>query len=893
MVLSRLSAFLRNLLHRRRVDDDLDEELRAYVDLAAADNEREGLTGEHARRAALLELQGLEQVKERVRDVRAGARIEQFWQDLSYGARMLAKRRGFTAAALATLALGIGINTAVFTIVDAVILRPPPYRDPSRLVKICGNPAAIATDDVALLDYLALRDGNTVFESMAADDGSDFAFEYAGATRRANVAIVTANWLSTLGVTPMLGRGFTHEESLPGRSDVTLVTYAAWKRLFGSDPGIVGKTIVSDGRPLAIVGILPPNVLRYDADFLRPLVEAEYPADRRHTDLDVFARLRPGVAPAQAQAEIAAIGRRLQLEYPSATSYRFGSDLQRGFSVIPLEKYYASISPSSARGLLLMLGAVTLVLLTACINVANLVLARAVVRYRECVVRVALGATRGRLVRQLLTENLLLFAAGGALGALAARWLVDIVLALAVREGYVPERMAVAVDGRVLLASLATSLAIGTAFGWIVAMRASRIDVNDGLRESSSQSPSGPSRGRLRRALIVAELTASLVLLVGFSLIARSFVRIQANGAGIDVEHLVQTGGEGGRSFPSAVLFWRNALDAARSVPGIQLAAVTSRPPVNDARDQYLRIDGRPSAPADAARAGDIFVSPDYFAAMGIPLLKGRVFTDRDDGSAPPVVVVSQTFARRYFGDEEPLGRRIAITEDDSMLCCSSAGSVVGVWREIVGVVGDIRQGNLDDPLAATMYRPYTQIIEHDMFLIARADPRVQLSSVVADLGARLRATGAPWWDVQTTRDAIGASGSLRQRRFILILLGSFAALAVLLAALGLYGVVAYSVAERKREIGVRIALGAAPRTIVGEVLRESLRLSIVSVGIGVVAAYFLTRLVATLLFGITATDAVSYVGVCVFVVALTLVASYLPARRAGLTDPLRALNEH
>jgi putative ABC transport system permease protein len=800
---------------------------------------------------------------------------------------MLAKRRGFTAAALATLALGIGINTAMFTIVDTVVFRPMPYRDPSRLVKISSNASGIATDDVALLDFLDIRAQNTVFEGVAADDGTDFTVEYAGVRRTAAAALVTSDWLSTLGVVPALGRGFLQHESEPGGDDVAILTHAYWQRRFGADRTIVGKTVLLDKRPVTIVGVLPPNVLRYGADLLRPLVAAEYPSARTHADLDVIARLRPGVDLARARADVATIGRRLQLEYPSTNK-------DRGFSVIPLEKYYASIDGKAARGLLLMLGAVMLVLLIACVNVTNLMLARAIARYRECVLRIALGATRGRLVRQLLAENLLLFVAGGALGAFVARWLVDVVVALGVREGYVPERMAIALDARALSLSLLASIAIGVAFGLAVAVRASRVDVSDGLKESSYHAVGGCRRGRLRRTLIVAELALSLVLLIGFSLIARSFVRIQSTAAGIDVENLLETAADGGRQFPAAVTFWKRALDAARSMPGVQLTAVTSRPPVHGGRDQRFEIEGRlASVEAELPRAGDILISADYFRTLGIQVVKGRAFTDTDDHSAPPAVVISQTLANRYFANENPLGRRVAVRDRASMLCCSTSGPVEGVWREIVGVVGDVRQGNLDEEPAATLYRPYTQIVEHDMYLMIRAQAPAAVPGLIADLGSRLQAaTGAPWSEVHTMGDVIRASESLRLRRFVLILLGSFAALAVLLAAIGLYGVVAYSVAERRGELAVRMALGATAGAIVAQVLRESLRLALTSLLIGTVAAYSLARLAASLLFGVAAMDALSYVSVSLFLVAMTLLASYLPARRAAQSNPLRALHD-
>ncbi len=564
-------------------------------------------------------------------------------RDLAYGARLLLRHRGFTAAAVATLALGIGISTAVLTIVDTVVFRPLPYGDSSRLVKICGNAAAIPTDDVALLDYLDIREQNTVFEAMAADDGGTYRVEHAGGREPAAGAIVTHDWLTTLRVRPLLGRGFTAEESEPGRDTVVLLTHAYWRRRFDADPLVLGKDLRIDGRAHTIVGVLPPNVFRYGADFLKPLVPASYNRDRGYENLDVFARLRPGVTVVQATAELATIGSRLQRAYPA-------TNRNRGFSVVPLSRDYADVPPKAASGLLLVLGAVVLLLLIACVNVANLVLARMFLRYRECVVRVALGATRTRLVRQLIAETLLLFAAGGVCGAAIARWLLDALVAFATREGYVSARMAVALDARMLAVSLLSSLAIGAAVGAAVAVNASRVNVSDGLRESAYTSPGGRGRSRVRRTLIIAELVVSVVLLIGFTLVTRSFVRLQANDLGVDAETVIETASDGGLSLPAAVSFWRTAMDQAQAVPGVREAAVTSRPPVRGSRQRLFDIDGSAVTPDDYRLVvSDVSISAGYFRTMGIPLLSGRAFDDRDDAGAPPVVIVSQALARKFF----------------------------------------------------------------------------------------------------------------------------------------------------------------------------------------------------------------------------------------------------
>lgn len=808
----------------------------------------------------------------------------QITRDLAHGARLLLKHRGFTAAAVATLSLGIGITTAVLTIVDTVVFRPLPYGDPSRLVKICGNARAIATDDVALLDYLDIREQNTVFESMAADDGSGYTVEHGGVREAAAGAIVTHDWLTTLRVRPLFGRAFTAEESEPGRDTVVLLTHSYWRRRFGSDPQVVGTQLRVDGQPHTIVGVVPPNVFRYGADFLKPLVPASYNRDRAYVNLDVFARLRPGATIGQAAAELATIGSRLQLAYPA-------TNRNRGFSVLPLDRYYASIEPGTAQGLLLVFGAVVLLLAIACANVANLVLTRMLARYRECVVRVALGATRPRILRLFIAENLLLFAAGGVGGAAIARWLLDALVGFAVQEGYVPPRMAVALDARILAISLLASLALGVAVGAAVAVNVSRVNVSDGLRESTHTSPGGRARRRIRHALVIGELVLSLVLLFGFSLMTRSFFRLHANALGFDPAALLETTAEGGRSLPAAIGFWRAAMAQAESMPGVRLAAVTSRPPVRGARQRVIDVDGPVGAIGPDPAVGDISISASYFRTMGIPLLRGRGFDDRDSAGAPPVVIVSETLARRYFPNVDPVGRRLMIREREPLTCCATAGPVAGIWREIVGVAGDVRQSRLEDELTAMIYRPVTQIAEHDMFLMVRADSPAALPGVASSLRARLPPPpDGIWTEPRLTREVIDGSDSLRRRRFMLTLLGAFAVLAVALAAAGLYGVVAGSIAERRRELAVRVALGATPRVIATHVLVESLQLWLVALPVGAAAAYVFSRFVGSLLYGVSPADAPSFVIVTLFLIVLTLVASYLPARRAARTDPLSAL---
>jgi putative ABC transport system permease protein len=883
---SRLASLLRNILRRRRVERDLDDELHAYLDMATDERRNAGMAGADARRAALIELQGLEQVKEQVRHARQGALLEQLRQDVSYAGRMFVKNRGFTAAAVLTLALGIGATSAIFSIVDTVIYRPLPYKDPGRLVKIAGFAAGQPTDVLSFADFADLRDRNRAFEQIAADDGTDFTVTFDGKPRSVLGGMVTTSWLATLGVQPMLGRSFLPEENEPGRSRVVILTADYWHRAFGGDPQIVGRTVTVNGTVHTIVGVLPPNVLRYEADILLPLVPAEYPVERSHRDLDVFARLRPGVTLAQAQSDADAISLALAAEYPATNS-------GRRITLRPLDKYYLSIGSRSEQGLRLMFGAVGLVLLIACVNVASLMMARALTRGRECLIRAALGASRGRLVRQLLVENLLLFAAGGALGLLMARWSIDLLHGLAVTNGYVPARLVVAIDGRVFAFSLCLSLTAGILFGLAPALRASRVDLSQGLRDAGFTG-GGPRRGRGRQALIVAELALSLVLLTTFGLLARSFVQVHAAASGMALDHVIETGSDGGRIFAPAVAFWREAIAQAQAIPGIQIAAVSSRPPVHDARDLPFRVDGMPDDSTSRELAGDILVSGGYFQTLGIPLLQGRSFTDADGGSAAPVAIVSQSLADRHFKGGGAVGRSIEVVYvEESTRCCSSAVPLRGVKNLIVGVAADVRQANLDAAPAMTIYRPFTQVVEHDMFLLLRARTAADALRIAPDLRERLRArVGQDWWDARLLRQVIADSESVRLRRFVLILLGSFAAIALVLAAIGLYGVMAYSVAERRREIGIRVALGATSQRVLRHVLGDALRLAGIALVVGVLAAQLVNRLIATMLFGVSRTDALTYGMVWLLIAAVAVLASYVPARRASRVDPLAALKE-
>ena len=886
---SRLASVVKNLLHTTRVDKDLDDELRAYVEMAADERRNAGMNAADARRAALVELGGLEQVRESVRDARTGAFLNQLRQDFVYACRMLRRNRGLTTIAVTTLALGIGANTAIFSIVDTVVFRSLPYKETERLVKIWGAGPAEPIDNVSYPDFLDIRNQNDVFEQVAADDASNFSI-WPTATHRQPIdgAQVTVDWLAALGVQPQIGRAFVDGDDKTGREHVVLLTDAYWRRHFDADPAVVGRTMTSDEGPVTVIGVLPPNVLRYGNDFLTPLVAAKYSHDRGHRDLDVVARLKPGVSITQARVQLDTIAQRLEAEYPATNK-------GRRFNVAALDKYYTSTSARGNRGLLVMLGAVGLVLFIACANVANLLLARAVTRSRECMIRAALGAGRSRLIRQMLVESVVLFLIGGALGVALARWCVDSLLALAVAGGYIPERMSIAVDGRVLAFTLITSVVAGLVFGLVPALQASRTDLSEGLRGSSLSSSRGLNRRRATKVLIVCELAISVVLLVGSGLMIRSFLRLVSASPGVDVENLLETASDGGRSFPEAIAFWDAALDRVRQDPGIVAAAVTSRPPIHGSRRQTFAIEGHANMAIGADnQAGDILISEQYFTTMGIPVVKGRAFTEKDSGASTPVAVISQSLARKFFPNEDPIGKRLRLAERSPMTCCTSAAPVENVWREIVGVAADVRQASLEEAPAMTIYRPYTQIVEHDMYLMVRAQSAADAARLRARLRDQLVALdpAKAWAEVRLMHDIVSSSESVALRRFVLIVLGMFAGVAILLAAVGTYGVMAYAVADRTREIGIRIALGAPHATVLSEVLLDAAKLTLAGLIIGAIAAQGFTRFLTSMLFGVSTSDVVTYVGVSFVLALVAFLASYVPARRATEVDPLIAVRQ-
>jgi putative ABC transport system permease protein len=801
--------------------------------------------------------------------------------DLKFAVRMLRRSPGVTAAAIVALALGIGANTAIFSVVDGVLLRPLPYSDSARLVLVNGAYPSMGRPRTAMsyLEYQDVRAQSRALADVAAYEHGDFNLSgTSGAPERVTVGFASATLFPTLGVQPFLGRSFSAEEEHAGSDEVAIIDYATWRDRFGGDVNAVGRTLVLDNVPYRIIGVLPRG-FRFAGTCSAwiPLSTSEPSTRERGSHwLKVVGRMRAGVSRAQLDSDLAAVSQRISEIDPAI----YGN----GWHVFA-EPLLERIVGDSRPALLVLLGAVAFVLLIACANVANLMLARAAARRREMAVRTALGAKPSRLVRQLLTESLLLSLLGGALGVLLAVWGIDALLALAPEA--LPRAGEVALDGRVLLYSFGLAVATGVAFGLAPAIAATRLNLDDGLRDGARGASS--SRGRLKRALVIGELALSLMLLVGTGLMVRSFLALRAVDPGLDPAHVLtmRTGLPSPKGAPTAddrarwVAWFARATARLSQLPGVRVAAASDILPFENSESRYtFELEGAPPRRAvDLPHEEVREVTPGYFEALGMSLVRGRVFADGDRDGAPSVVVINQALARRYWPHgEDPVGKRLKLHHDPKR-----------DWSTIVGVVGDVRDYGLDQPVRPELYVPYSQLPEYSgMAMIVRTD-----GDAAALTGAARAALGEvdasqPIYDVQPMSELVRAS--LAQRRFALILMLVFAVVALLLAAVGIYGVMSYSVAQRTQEIGIRVALGASSTSVLGLVVGDGMRLVGAGLVLGIAGALALTRLVSSLLYAVSTTDAVTFSLVALLLVVVALVATIIPARRAMRVDPMQAL---
>jgi predicted permease len=807
-------------------------------------------------------------------------------QDLKFGLRMLAKNPGFTAVAVLTLALGIGANTALFSVVNGVLLNPLRYAEPDRLVALYSRDGNFTRASISYPNFLDWVRDNHSFSALAAYRGHEFNLVGMGEPERVPAEMTSANFFPLLGVKPVIGRGFLPEEDQVGAAPVALISSGLWNRKFGASPEVLGKSLTLSGKAYTIVGVIPTDFHYTGDNFHRSDVfvpigqwnDSTFRDRRTGMGMDAVGRLKPGVTFEQAHADMEALGRHLAEEYPEA-------DKGTGITLIPLKQnVVGNIRPF----LLVLLAAVGFVLLIACVNVANLLLARSTARTHEFAIRSALGASRARVIRQLLTESILIALAGGGLGLLLASW--GLQAALKVLPEALPRAEEVHLDGRVLLFMVAASLLAGILFGLAPALKNSQADLQETLKEGGRGS-SG-TRHRAQRVFVVVEMALALVLLAGAGLMIRSLTKLWRVDPGFDAHNILTFD----MSFPSAIkspeairAHWRQIQDSLEAIPGIEAASLSAGSnPLRGDSDLPFWLEGQPKPSSQGDMKSSLFylVQPDYLKVMKIPLQRGRFLLPQDNEHSALVTVIDDRFAQLYFPGQNPIGKHVNF-------------EILNTAAEIVGVVGHVKQWGLDESpttlLQAQCYFPIAQLPDQFVPLVA------------SGIGVAVRTNSPPLAQVSALRRTIShlnseqvmyntetmdgvISESLAARRFSMILLGIFAALALVMSCVGIYGVISYLAGQRTHEIGIRMALGAERRDVLRMVLGEGAKMALAGVAIGLVAAFGLTRLMAKMLFGVSAHDPLSFAGVAGVLILVGLAACYIPARRATKVDPIVAL---
>jgi putative ABC transport system permease protein len=797
-----------------------------------------------------------------------------FFQDLRYGARMLAKRPGFTVIAVLTLALGIGANTAIFSVVNAVLLRPLPYPHPERLAQCYWQWPRGESEAVTAAEYTFWKERSRTFEEAAGYSGTSSGFNLAGGAEpiRVRGVPVSESFLRVLGAGVALGRGFSPEEDRPDGPRVAVISDGLWRRYFGADPAVIGRQVQLNGGSCDIIGVLPRDFQFGTAvDLLVPLQLKVNPKDQGH-NTNMIARLKPGVTITEAQAEMDQLLPEFRGEFPG----HIGAT-ERG---IKLVSYQRHVVGDVSKVLLLLFGAVGFVLLIACANVANLLLARSVGRNGEMAIRVALGARRGRLIRQLMTENLVLALTGGLSGMIVAMWSLPALVAMSPQG--LPRLGEVGMDRYAVLFAVLASVVTCLLFGIAPALRAARVDINEALKSSSGRQGTGWLDSRMRGLLIVGEVALAVVLLTGAALLIESFVKLRGVQIGFDPDNLtamqLSLASDRYQSTAEVWSFEQQALEKISALPGVTSAATVPGLPMERGLNYFITIEGRAEKTGRSVECRAI--SPEYFRTLGIRMLRGRDFTPADARESAQVLVINESLARLYWPDGDPIGAQISLQGG----------------RQIVGVVSDIREKGLDSPAEPTVYVPAPQVPDgltvamNRWFLISwlvRTAGPVDLSAALRDIVRELDPQ-MPIANVRPMTEVIGAS--ISSQHFVMLLMGSFAGLALILTAVGIYGVLSYHVSQRTHEIGIRMALGARTGDVLGLVLRQGMTLTLIGVAVGLAAAFALTRLMSSLLYGVSATDPLAFALTSLILTGVALGACFVPARRATKVDPMVAL---
>ena len=878
------------LFRRERGDTELSEELASHLQMHIDDNVRAGMTPGDARREALMKLGGVAQTEERVRERRGLPILEVLLQDLQFGARMLRKSPGFTAIAVITLALGIAVNATMFSLVSAILLRRPPGREPERVAVVTAvNPTPLFLPDanpVSAPNYLAWREGNDVFADMAAAD------EYrtvnlslqrqaaaAGQTEVLRSAAVSFDYFGVLDVSPQLGRTFEAGEDQPGHDRVVILGYELWEQRFASDDSVIGRTIRLNREDYTVIGVMPASfrLLGFPAQLWTPLVLTaadQTAAARNDRSLYVFARLKPGVSLEQARAEMVTLARRAAEAFPE-------TEKGWGAAVRTLPDYLV-YGFGIRSGLAVIMTTVGFVLMIACANVAGLLLARAAGRRKELAIRIALGAGRLRIVRQLLTEGLMIALLGGATGLLLADWGIHFVRAnLNFNEAI--SAVPLSLDRNVLLFVMGVSLVCAVLCGLAPSLKASRTDINMNLKDESRAVSMSRSQTRLRTVMVSGEIAMALFLLVGTGLLFRGIFLLEHQNLGFRTDHLLTASltldKARYKDAPQQILFVQDLIPRLREIPGAEAVAAGSDLPATGPGRVTLKIKGQPDLTANQPLSTlDSVVTPDFFRATGIPLLRGRTFTETDSGAAPRVALVNQEFVHRLLQDQEPLGKQIRLEVSGS----------TPEWSEIVGVVGNVKTYSEDTHDDPEVYEPFLQRPVPSFSLVVRA------SSDPNSLASALRKAVAQA-DAELPLNRVMSMSAVIDRQkggnpFFVRVLGSFALMALILAAIGIYGLVAYSVGQRKHEIGIRMALGARSPDVLRMVLWEGTKMTAIGGAVGFIMALPLPKIFDAMFYGLHLREPALYLIVPMAILAVATLATYIPARRATRVDPMVAL---